>query len=58
MEYRQAEMYKTIPSVDSVIIVSRSDKNEIFDPVNAPPESYQLIESTIVRDLNSYSRHK
>lgn len=57
MEYRHAEMYRSIPTVDSMIIISRSDKNEVVDPKQqTPEEGYQLIESTIVRDLNSFSR--
>lgn len=53
LEYRQAEMYKSIPKVDSVVLISHSDNNhEVIDIAN-PPENYRisLIESTIERGL-------
>lgn len=29
VEFRQAEMYKSIPTVDSMIIISRSEQNDV-----------------------------
>jgi hypothetical protein len=55
LEYRQAEMYRSIPKVDSVVVISRSDNNHDIIDISNPPENYRisLIESTIERGLDS-----
>lgn len=58
LEYRQAEMYRSIPKVDSVVLISRSDANHDVIDIANPPENYRisLIESTIERGLTSSNK--
>lgn len=48
-EHQQAEMYRKIPTVDSVVVISRSDRNHEMIDIDHPPDNchINLIESTI-----------